>query len=92
MAALLAAGAAIGLLGGLLGIGGGVIAVPVLLERLGQDRAAGAIGTAHAAVLLAALPAIIAHARAGRIARLLRRVFALVLFAIAARMAWRIAA
>jgi uncharacterized membrane protein YfcA len=73
VAALLAAGAAIGLLGGLLGIGGGVIAVPVLLELLGQDRATAAIGTAHAAVLLAALPAILAHARAGRIARPLLR-------------------
>jgi uncharacterized membrane protein YfcA len=66
-AALLAAGGCIGLLAGLLGIGGGVVAVPVLLELLGTDRARAAIGTAHAAVLLAALPAIRTHARAGRI-------------------------
>jgi uncharacterized membrane protein YfcA len=74
-AALLAAGGLIGLLAGLLGIGGGVVAVPVLLEILAgrPDAAAVAIGTAHAAVLIAALPAVAAHRRAGGIdGRLLR--------------------
>lgn len=76
IAALLAAGAAIGLLAGLLGIGGGVIAVPVLLEVFGggDDGAALALGTAHGAVLLAALPALAAHRRAGAVdGALLRR-------------------
>jgi uncharacterized membrane protein YfcA len=70
-AALLAAGGAIGLLAGLLGIGGGVIAVPVLLEVMADraDATAIAIGTAHAAVLLAAVPALAAHARAGTLDR-----------------------
>jgi len=73
--ALLAAGATIGLLAGLLGIGGGVVAVPVLLEVLAgrADAAAVAIGTAHAAVLLASIPAVIAHARAGTLDRTLLR-------------------
>lgn len=73
--ALLGAGAGIGLLAGLLGIGGGVIAVPVLLEVLaGQADAAGiAIGTAHAAVLLSAVPAALAHYRAGSVDRRLTR-------------------
>lgn len=66
---LLATGVAIGLLGGLLGIGGGVVAVPVLLEVMAgrADATATAIGTAHAAVLLSALPAAAAHARAGTV-------------------------
>lgn len=65
-ALLLAAGSAIGLLAGLLGIGGGVIAVPVLLDLLAgrPDTAAVAIGTAHAAVLVSSVPALLAHARA----------------------------
>lgn len=75
VAALLAAGAAIGLLAGLHGIGGGVVAVPVLLEMLsGRPDAAGmAIGTTHAAVLVSALPAFVAHARAGGVDRRLVR-------------------
>ena len=70
--ALLAAGAAIGLLAGLLGIGGGVIAVPVLLDVLGgrPDAAAVAIGTADAAVLLAALPGVAVFSLAGQVASL----------------------
>ncbi len=75
VAILLAAGVATGLLSGLLGIGGGVVVVPVLLEVLpaagvAPDAATRlAIGTAHAAVLLASLPAAAAHARAGRVDR-----------------------
>jgi len=71
--ALLAAGAAIGAVGGLLGIGGGVIAVPLLLELWvdlplpESERAALAVGTAQGVVLLAAVAAALAHYRAGRI-------------------------
>jgi uncharacterized membrane protein YfcA len=70
--ALLAAGAAIGLLARLLGIGGGVIAVPVPLDVLAgrPDAAAVAIGTEHAAVLLAALPGVAVFALAGQVASL----------------------
>jgi uncharacterized membrane protein YfcA len=70
---LLSAGAAIGAVGGLLGIGGGVIAVPVLLEVLaarGMAPAAAtplAIGTAQAVILLSSVSAALAHHRAGGI-------------------------
>lgn len=73
LAALLAAGVLAGLLSGLLGIGGGVVAVPVLIEvfaAAGLDPAAQpafAIGTAHALVLVASVSAAAAHARAGRV-------------------------
>jgi uncharacterized membrane protein YfcA len=73
LSALLAAGAGAGILGGLLGIGGGVVIVPVLLEVFAAEglaaelRAPLAIGTAHAAVLLASISAARAHARAGRV-------------------------
>jgi uncharacterized protein len=76
---LLAAGAFIGLLSGLLGIGGGIVAVPVLLDlftALGMsDEVATplAIGTAQANVLIASLAAIVAHRRAGMIDRSLVR-------------------
>ncbi len=72
-------GAAIGVVGGLLGIGGGVIAVPMLLEvfaRTGTtdaDRAALAIGTAQAAILLSSIAAAAAHAAAGSIDRSILR-------------------
>lgn len=75
LAVLLAAGVGVGLLSGLLGIGGGVIAVPVLLEvfaAAGLDPAVQAplaIGTAHALVLVASVSAAVAHARAGRVDR-----------------------
>lgn len=68
-------GLLIGTLGGLLGIGGGVIAVPVLLEVFAPggmsdaDRAALAIGTAQAAILLSSLAAAATHAAAGTIDR-----------------------
>jgi len=66
-------GVAIGLVGGLLGIGGGVIAVPLLLELFAPTvssdagRAALAIGTGQAAILLSAMAAAIAHGKAGTI-------------------------
>jgi uncharacterized protein len=70
---LLGTGVLIGLLAGLLGIGGGVIAVPVLLEVftfLGIDDATAivvAVGTAQASILMASLMAAVAHWRAGTI-------------------------
>jgi uncharacterized membrane protein YfcA len=70
---LLAAGALIGVLAGLLGVGGGVIAVPVLIETfdfLGLAQApavALAVGTAQANILIASLTATAAHWRAGTI-------------------------
>ncbi|WP_372616836.1 TSUP family transporter [Falsiroseomonas sp.] len=73
LSALLAAGLGAGILGGLLGIGGGVVIVPVLLEVFAAEGIAAevrtplAIGTAHAAVLLASVSAARAHARAGRV-------------------------
>jgi uncharacterized membrane protein YfcA len=73
--AFILTGVAIGLVGGLLGIGGGVIAVPVLLEVFAAggmsdaDRAALAIGTAQAAILLSSIAAAATHAAAGTIDR-----------------------
>lgn len=75
--ALGAAGTLVGMVGGLLGIGGGVIIVPVLIEILAaqglpaEARTPLAIGTAHAAVLLASVSATLAHARSGRVDRAL---------------------
>lgn len=71
--ALLVAGTAIGLLAGLLGVGGGIIAVPVLLEVFAAIglaptlSASLAIGTAQAVIFMTALPAAAAHKRAGTI-------------------------
>jgi uncharacterized membrane protein YfcA len=70
---LLATGVLIGLLGGLLGVGGGIVAVPVLLEvfrSLGVPAAEVvplSVGTAQASVLVASLLAAHAHWRAGTI-------------------------
>ena len=72
---LVAAGAVIGVLAGLLGIGGGVVAVPVLLEvfsilGMAPDRSvAMAVGTAQANIMIASLTAVSAHWRAGTIDR-----------------------
>jgi uncharacterized protein len=74
---LLAAGIVIGLLAGLLGVGGGIVAVPVLLDvfaNLGlPDTTATplAIGTAQASVLIASITAVLAHWRGGTIDRAL---------------------
>src|SRR5476651_1696219 len=76
---LLAAGLVIGLLAGLLGVGGGIIAVPVLLDvfnRFGMPDATAtplAIGTAQASVLAASVTAVLAHWRGGTIDRALVR-------------------
>ena len=72
-AILLTTGVLIGVLAGLLGIGGGVLAVPVLLEIftfLDLDEATAvalAVGTAQASILVASLTAVLAHWRAGTI-------------------------
>ena len=70
---LLATGVLIGLLGGLLGVGGGIVAVPVLLEVFSSVGVpAGeivplSVGTAQASVLVASVLAAHAHWRAGTI-------------------------
>jgi uncharacterized protein len=76
---LLATGVLIGLLAGLLGVGGGVVAVPVLLEVFeavgveGQAAIALAVGTAQASIVVASATAVMAHWRAGTIDRALVR-------------------
>nr|WP_245185438.1 TSUP family transporter [Falsiroseomonas frigidaquae] len=76
---LAASGVVIGAIGGLLGIGGGVVAVPVLLAVLGGGALAPdrllpvCIGTAHLVVALSALPAAWGHARGGTLDRRLLR-------------------
>ncbi len=72
-ALLLVTGTLIGLLAGLLGIGGGVVAVPVLLEVFTMAGVADhtavllSVGTAQASILVASLTAVLAHWRAGTI-------------------------
>ncbi len=72
-AALLATGVLIGLLAGLLGVGGGIVAVPVLLEIfefIGIGEPLGvplAVGTAQASIMIASVTAAGAHWRAGTI-------------------------
>jgi uncharacterized membrane protein YfcA len=72
-AALLATGVLIGLLAGLLGVGGGIVAVPVLLEIFEFTGVAEplavplAVGTAQASILIASVTAAGAHWRAGTI-------------------------
>lgn len=78
-AALLATGVLIGLLAGLLGIGGGVVAVPILLEifeLMGTGEPVAvvlAVGTAQASILVASVTAAGAHWKAGTIDRSLVR-------------------
>ena len=72
---LLGTGVAIGLLAGLLGVGGGIVSVPVMLEifaAMGMSEPTAmplAVGTAHTNILVASLTAIWAHARAGTVDR-----------------------
>jgi uncharacterized membrane protein YfcA len=67
--ALVAAGILIGMLSGLLGVGGGIVAVPVLVEVFEQIEVADgmvmplAVGTAHANILFASVSAVGAHWR-----------------------------
>jgi uncharacterized membrane protein YfcA len=78
-AALLATGIVIGLLAGLLGVGGGIVAVPVLLEVFSATGVSSqlvmplAVGTAQTSILIASLTAASAHWRAGTIDRALVR-------------------
>lgn len=63
----LAAGAAIGLILGLVGGGGSIIAVPLLVYGVGVHSPHLAIGTAAVAVALNALLGLAGHARAGTV-------------------------
>lgn len=67
IAAALAAGAAIGLILGLVGGGGSIIAVPLLVYLVGVSSPHGAIGTAAVAVALNAGAGLLAHARSGTV-------------------------
>jgi uncharacterized membrane protein YfcA len=84
---LLGTSVLIGLLAGLLGVGGGIVAVPVLLDVfaiMGLDEANGvvlAVGTAQASILVASLSAVVAHWRAGTIDGPLVRAWLPALFA-----------
>jgi uncharacterized membrane protein YfcA len=77
----------IGLLAGLLGVGGGIVAVPVLLDvfgimGLGETKAVVlAVGTAQASILVASMTAVLAHWRAGTIDGSLVRAWLPALFA-----------
>lgn len=62
-----AAGAAIGLVLGLVGAGGSILAVPLLVWLVGVPDAHAAIGTAAVAVALSALLGLAGHARAGTV-------------------------
>ena len=72
-ALLLGTSVLIGLLARLLGVGGGIVAVPVLLDvfsimGLGETNAVVlAVGTAQASILVASLSAVVAHWRGGTI-------------------------
>jgi uncharacterized protein len=86
-ALLLGTSVLIGLLAGLLGVGGGIVAVPVLLDvfsimGLGEANAVVlAVGTAQASILVATLSAVLAHWRAGTIDGPLVRAWLPALFA-----------
>lgn len=64
---VLAAGALIGLVLGLVGGGGSILAVPLLVYVVGGVSAHGAIGTAAIAVALNAAASLAGHARAGHV-------------------------
>lgn len=65
--AALASGGVIGLILGLVGGGGSILAVPLLLYVVGVGSPHAAIGTAAVAVSVNALASLIGHARAGRV-------------------------
>jgi len=73
----LAAGAAIGLILGLVGGGGSILAVPLLIYVVGVHSTHAAIGTAAVAVSINALTSLAGHARAGRVKWRCASVFAL---------------
>ncbi len=65
--AALASGGVIGLILGLVGGGGSILAVPLLIYVVGVGSPHTAIGTAAVAVTVNALASLIGHARAGRV-------------------------
>lgn len=65
--ATLASGGVIGLILGLVGGGGSILAVPLLIYVVGVGSPHAAIGTAAVAVTVNALASLIGHARAGRV-------------------------
>ena len=65
--AALASGGVIGLILGLVGGGGSILAVPLLIYVVGVASPHAAIGTAAVAVTVNALASLIGHARAGRV-------------------------
>lgn len=65
--AALASGGVIGLILGLVGGGGSILAVPLLIYVVGVGSPHAAIGTAAVAVTVNALGSLIGHARAGRV-------------------------
>ena len=67
MLAALASGALIGLILGLVGGGGSILAVPLLVYVVGVGSTHAAIGTAAVAVSVNALASLTGHARAGRV-------------------------
>ncbi|MEH3048351.1 sulfite exporter TauE/SafE family protein [Sphingomonas adhaesiva] len=65
--ATLASGGLIGLVLGLVGGGGSILAVPLLVYVVGIGSPHAAIGTAAVAVTVNALASLVGHARAGRV-------------------------
>ncbi len=65
--AMLISGGLIGLILGLVGGGGSILAVPLLVYLVGIDSPHVAIGTAAVAVATNALVGLVGHARAGRV-------------------------
>ena len=65
--AALVSGGLIGLVLGLVGGGGSILAVPLLIYVVGVDSPHAAIGTAAVAVTVNALASLVGHARAGRV-------------------------
>lgn len=65
--ATLASGSVIGLVLGLVGGGGSILAVPLLVYVVGIGSPHAAIGTAAVAVTVNALASLLGHARAGRV-------------------------
>ena len=67
LAATMLSGALIGLVLGLVGGGGSILAVPLLVHGVGVTSAHAAIGTAAVAVAANALAGLVGHARAGTV-------------------------
>ena len=65
--AALVSGGVIGLILGLVGGGGSILAVPLLIYVVGVGSAHAAIGTAAVAVTVNALASLIGHTRAGQV-------------------------